>query len=448
MNGGPARGVIIAAPASGCGKTLITLGLLRHLSRAGQPVASAKAGPDYIDPAFHTAASGRPCLNMDVWAMRAETLTTISDELAQNGGTVICEGVMGLFDGATARPADGNGSTAELARIIGWPVVLIVDARAQAASAAALVRGFASHAAEVTISGVVFNRVGGDRHAGLLKDAMADSLPHIPVLGCLPGRGDLELPERHLGLVQAGEHDDLEDFLDRAAAWIDAHVDITTLITLARPARGVEMAANPPPLSPLGQRIAVACDDAFAFCYPHVLNGWQQAGAEVLTFSPLAGEGPDADADAVYLPGGYPELHAGRLSSSDALMAGLRAAAGRGAAVFGECGGYMMMGDALTDANGVRHAMAGLLAVETSFAERRLYLGYRRVELLGDGPLGAAGTIYRGHEFHYATIVAEGPGEPLFQSTNASGCDNGTTGLRLGTVSGSFIHLIDTESPT
>ena len=354
---------------------------------------------------------------------------------------VVGEGVMGLFDGAP----DGTGSTADVSRRTGWPIVLIVDAAAQGASAAAVVHGFSSFQDDVSVAGVVFNRVSSKTHCRILNEATAPL--GIPVLGNIPRTPDLALPERHLGLVQASEQDGLVGLLDAAADLVAAHLDIDRLRAIARPSTiGTTDAAEV--MTPLGGRIALARDDAFRFAYPHVLDSWRRAGAEIVPFSPLAGEGPDGAADAIYLPGGYPELHAGRLAANMAFLGGLRSAAARDAAIHGECGGYMMMGDALTDANGVRHTMAGLLAVETSFAERRLYLGYRRVELLGDGPLGAAGTIYRGHEFHYATIVAEGPGEPLFQSTNANGRDNGTTGLRLGPVSGSFIHLIDTESPT
>ncbi|MCP5373083.1 MAG: cobyrinate a,c-diamide synthase [Hyphomicrobiales bacterium] len=439
-----AAGLVIAAPASGSGKTLVTLGLLRHLAAAGRRVASAKVGPDYIDPAFHAAASGRPCRNLDPWAMAAGTLAAQVAAAAAGAELVVCEGVMGLFDGAVGE----RGSTADLARRLGWPVVLVVDARAQAASAAALVRGFATHRADLAVAGVVFNRVGGDRHGDILRDAMAADLPHIPVLGCLPRDGDLALPSRHLGLVQALEHPDLETFLDRAAALVGRHLDVDALVALALPTPSTAAAAPPPvppPLPPLGQRIAVARDAAFAFAYPAVLDGWHRAGAEVLPFAPLDGQAPDPAADAVYLPGGYPELWAGRLAANGAFLAGLAAAAGRGAAVFGECGGYMVLGRGLVDGDGARHAMAGLLALETAFTRPGLRLGYRRARLLAESPLGPAGAAFRGHEFHYATVTAEGPGAPLFACADAAGRDLGTMGLRAGPVLGSFVHLIDRD---
>ena len=436
---GAAPGLIVAAPASGSGKTVFTLGLIRYWTECGLAVASAKVGPDYIDPAFHAAASGRPCLNLDPWAMRPETLAAAVGSLERSGDILVCEGVMGLFDGATIR----EGSTADLAAAIGWPVVLVVDAQAQAASAAVVVRGFATYRPDVSIAAVVFNRVGGERHAALLREACALAVPDVPVAGCLPRAEGLVLPERHLGLVQAVEHPDLTAFLDRSAELVAAHVDTASLRALARPGRLTASGEAALPVPPLGQRIAVADDAAFAFRYPLIVAEWQAAGAEILPFSPLADEAPAADADAVYLPGGYPELHAGRLAANTRFLAGLRGAARRRAVIFGECGGYMVMGEGLTDVAGERHAMAGLLPLETSFADRRLHLGYRDASLIRDCPLGQRGTRFRGHEFHYARTLREGPGEPLFTCRDVDGRMLGSTGLVVERVMGSFVHLID-----
>lgn len=438
-----APGVIIAAPASGSGKTVFTLGLLRHLARRGGAVASAKVGPDYIDPAFHAAASGRPCVNLDPWAMRRQTLAALTATLAADATWVVCEGVMGLFDGATV----DSGSTADLAAATGWPVILVVDVRAQAASAAAVVRGFVTHRPDVAIAGVVFNRAGSERHCQVLREACAAAIPGLPILGCLPRAADLALPERHLGLVQAAEHPALDAFLDAAAAWIASHVDVDTLLQLARQplASPPTACASPaaPAVPPLGQRIAVADDPAFAFRYPHMERGWRAAGAELHPFSPLADAAPAADCDAVYLPGGYPELHAGLLAGNARFLTGMRLAAARGAAIFGECGGYMVLGQGLIDADGVRHQMAGLLPLETSFAGRRLHLGYRQAVLAANCPLGAAGSRFRGHEFHYATVVREETACPLFHCQDAAGGSVGAMGAMEGSVFGSFVHLID-----
>ncbi|MDB5406817.1 MAG: cobB [Rhodospirillales bacterium] len=435
-------GLILAAPASGSGKTVLTLGLLRHFASRGLRVAAAKAGPDYIDSSFHAAAIGAPCLNLDSWAMRGATVASLVGDLASGAEIVLCEGVMGLFDGAG--PA-GLGSTADLAALTGWPVVLVVDAGGQAASVAALVRGFAGHRTDVPLAGVILNRVGGERHRELLTAALARHLPDLPLLGAVPRDAELALPARHLGLVPAGEHRALDVFLDRAAAAVAAAIDCDALLALARPSVLARPRDGAMPLPPLGQRIAVAQDAAFCFAYPAVLQGWRRAGAEVAPFSPLADEVPDPDAGAVYLPGGYPELHAGALAASRRYGKGLRDAAARGAFVYGECGGYMALGDGLVDAAGETHAMAGLLPLVTSFAMRRLHLGYRAIRLVGDSPLGAAGSTYRGHEFHYASIVEEGAGERFAELADAEGRPLGAVGLRRGRTMGSFVHLIDRE---
>jgi len=440
-----ARGLIVAAPASGSGKTVITLALLRHFRDAGLAVASIKVGPDYIDPAFHGAASGRVCLNLDSWAMRPRTLGALAARAGTGAALVIGEGAMGLFDGAcvdtpAANGALARGSSAEVARLTGWPVVLVVDARGMAASAAAMVHGFASHRPEVPLAGVIFNRLGGARHEQILRRACAPL--GVPVLGCVPRDDGLALPARHLGLVQAGEHGCLEAFLDHAAGIVAATVDTGALHALARPCR-LEAAPLAPVLPPLGRHIAVARDLAFAFAYPFVLDGWRAAGAEVSTFSPLADEAPAPGADAVYLPGGYPELHAGRLAANMHFLHGLRAAAGRGASVYGECGGYMVLGRGLCDGEGTRHAMAGLLPLETSFARPRLALGYREVEALGETPLGKPGTGFRAHEFHFAAGGADGGAAPLFLGRDAQGRQTGQYGSHAGNIMGSFLHLID-----
>ena len=448
----PARGLIIAAPSSGSGKTTVTAGLLHALFRRGVRVAAAKVGPDYIDPGFHRAAGAALSVNLDPWAMRPATLAALMTRLDSMADLVVCEGVMGLYDGIDAT---GAASTAALAALTGWPVVLVVGARGVAASAAALVHGFVhpprSLARDgVDFAGVVFNRIGGENHLRLLREAMRQALPDVTVLGGLPSDRTARWPERHLGLVPAGEQAELGSAIARHAELVEAGLDLDAVCRAARPARPAREATGPAatPLPPLGQRIAVARDAAFVFAYPWVLDGWRAAGAEITVFSPLADDPPAANADAVYLPGGYPELHAGPLAANRTFLAGLRRAAADRVAIYGECGGYMALGDGLIDAAGERHAMAGLLPLVTSFADRRLHLGYREVKLASSSPLGAPGQSYRGHEFHYATIVEEGPGAPLFSSaTAAAGHALTTAGRRRETVMGSFVHLIDLVDP-
>ena len=406
----------------------MTLGVLRALAQRGVPVRGAKSGPDYIDPRFHEAATGRPCPNLDAWAMAPERIRG----LAAGPGLLVIEGSMGLFDGA---PPDGRGSTADLARILRLPVVLVVDAARMAQSAAALVEGFARHDPRVEVAGVILNRVGSARHERALRRALAEG---PPVLGALGRRDGLARPSRHLGLVQAQEHADLAAFLDAAAEAVAAAVDLDALAALARPLPAPEPGrASPPP----AQRIAVAQDAAFAFTYPHRLAEWRAAGAEVTPFSPLADEAPDAAADLVILPGGYPELHAGRLACAEAFRSGMRRAAGR-AEVHGECGGYMALGDGLIDAGGRRHAMLGLLPLEASFERRALHLGYRDAALLG-GPFEGR---HAAHEFHYATTLRE-DGPPMAHARDAEGADLGRAGLAIGLVRGSFLHLIERVPP-
>lgn len=460
------RAVIIAAPGSGSGKTTLTLALLRGLRDAGVAVASAKVGPDYIDPAYHAAASGRSCHNLDTWSMSDRTLAALIADLQRDASALVVEGVMGLFDGAP----DGRGSAADLSRRTGWPVVLVVDASGMAASVAALVHGFVSYDPGVEVAGVIFNRTGSRRHGELLRRVMRPR--GIPVFGCVTRSESLALPDRHLGLVQAREHPDLEGFLARAAGQVSREVDTEALLAAAKPARadvepvedaGGAFAATAPDVTAsilasvappaeryglpvLGRRIAVARDDAFAFCYPWVLDAWRRAGCGIGFFSPLDDEPPAADADAVYLPGGYPELHAARLAAAERFMAALRRCAGRGAVVYGECGGYMVLGERLIDGEGVSHRMAGLLPVRTSFESPRLSLGYREVALAGDGVLGREGARFRGHEFHFASVVAQSPARalgPLFRSFDAESKPLGDAGLQVGNVMGSFVHLMD-----
>ena len=416
-----AKAFVVAAPASGSGKTMVTLGLLRALKNRGVRVASAKAGPDYIDPRFHEAASGQPCFNLDPWAMSPEMSAGLLRGLAAD--VIIIEGVMGLFDGPR--------STADLARDLGLPIILVLDASHQAQSIAALASGFINFQNGLNFAGIILNRVASDRHAALLTEALAPL--NVPILGIVRRDDSLNWPSRHLGLIQAQENQQLESFIESASSGVARETNLDNLLTIGAEFRFAE--SNHVLLPPLGQRIAIAQDIAFNFAYPHILQSWKKSGAELSFFSPLGNEAPSARADAVFLPGGYPELHAGTLAQNQSFLNGLRKSK---ALIYGECGGYMVLGDAITDAQGQSHKMAGLLPLTTSFAKRKQHLGYRHLK-----PLGGPWTkTLRGHEFHYSTIENEGGADRLFAAADTAGKSLGDIGLQRGSVMGSYAHII------
>lgn len=335
---------------------------------------------------------------------------------------------MGLFDGA---PPDGKGAVADLAQILRLPVVLVVDAGRMAGSVAPLVAGFAGFDKGVRVAGVILNKVGSDRHEAMLRRALAPL--GLPVLAVLRRDAGLHLPSRHLGLVQAAERPDLNAFLDSAADALATRLDRAGLLDLAAP---LPTAKPIPPTAPPAQVIAVARDAAFAFAYPHMLNAWRTAGAEIRCFSPLADD-PAPKADLIFLPGGYPELHAAHLAACGTFLDSLRRAAAQ-TDIYGECGGYMVLGDGLIDAAGARHAMAGLLRLETSYQARRLHLGYRQLH----ATQGRFAGSWAGHEFHYASTL-RACGTPLFSAMDAEGTALPAMGLQEGRVQGSFAHLIE-----
>ena len=432
-----ARGLVISAPASGAGKTTLTLALARAYRDRGLTVQCFKSGPDYIDPAFHTAATGRISVNLDSWAMTSDTLHALAARGA-DADLILAEGSMGLFDGVAMPGASGTGASADLAAMMGWPVLLVLDPSGQAQTAAAVAAGLRDFRPGVRIAGVVLNRVASPRHEDLVRRAL-ESIS-LPVLGALPRHAPLAMPERHLGLVQAQEQARLSDLIAEAARLIAERVDLDALLRLAECDWTARRVASGAGLTPPGQRIALARDAAFSFIYPHMLDGWRAAGAELLPFSPLADEGPDAQADVCWLPGGYPELHAGRIAANDRFQQALRGFA-ETRPVHGECGGYMVLGAGLVDADGERHAMTGLLGLETSFAKRRMHLGYRLAELASPMPGYPAQSRLRGHEFHYAAILAQ-PDAPLASVRDATGTAVAETGSYRGRVTGTFFHII------
>lgn len=426
-----ARGVVIAAPRSGSGKTLLTLAIVAALRGRGFAVAAAKTGPDYIDTAILSRVAGRPAVNLDPWAMAPARTAALAVAQA-DADLLVVEGVMGLFDGA----ADGRGSTGDLAVGLGLPVVLVVDGRHQGQSIAPMVAGFANWRRDLRIAGVIVNRVGSMRHQRLLVGALSDA--GFTVLGAIPEREDLVLPGRHLGLVLPEDFAAFDRVVDMARVVVADYVDLAALMALGAPLPAIAPEAGPR-LPPLGQRIAIARDAAFAFVYAHWLADWRAAGATLSFFSPLADESPAADADAVFLPGGYPELHCGTLAAAQRFKAGIGAAAARGSLVYGECGGFMVLGRSITDKDEKAHAMTGLLPVETAIAEPRRVLGYRR--LMHASPLPWPARL-NGHEFHYSHGRARGT-PSLFEASDALGTMLPAMGACLGRVMGSYAHVID-----
>ncbi len=432
-----ARAIIVGGARSGSGKTSVAIGLMRALRRRGLCVAGAKSGPDYIDPGFHAAATGRDGVNLDSWAMSPSLLDRLTAEQAADADMLVIESAMGLFDGVRGE-AGRSGSAADLARRYGIPVLLVLDVSGQSQTAAAIAHGFVSFDPQVRIAGVVLNQVASERHDAQAREGIVAR--DIAVLGAIRRNPDMALPERHLGLVQAREHQALEAFIERLAGVVEAALDLDDILLRAQPLETGAGALDdllPPP----GQRIAIADDAAFTFIYPHLVRYWRAAGAELLPFSPLADEGPDASCDICWLPGGYPELHAGRLAAARTFKESLARFAASNP-VHGECGGYMVLGAALEDAGGVTHEMTGLLSHVTSFAQRKMNLGYRRARLAHDCAVGPAGAAIRGHEFHYSRLIDPGRDAPLAELSDAAGNALGPSGGRRGPVTGAFFHAI------
>ena len=430
----PASGLVIGGVCSGSGKTLATLGLMRACRNRGIGIAAAKAGPDYIDPGFHAAAAGSASINLDPYAMDPAHLAVLAARHGEAGDTLLVEGVMGVHDG-------GEASTAHLARLLGLPVVLVIDIRGQAETAASVADGIRTSlgAMEVALAGVVLNRSASERHALMARVAIEKR--GMKVFGAVPESAGLAVPSRHLGLVQAADIDALEDLLETAARLCGDNLDIPALLSSAgpldEPASG-DLAKQDGVIPPPAQRIAMAEDEAFGFGYEHLKWQWRNMGSELVPFSPLADEPPAADAGFVFLPGGYPELHLEALAGAERFKEGLAAMADAGIPIYGECGGYMVLGRAITSREGTRYPMAGLLGVETGFEEPRRHLGYRRLRRIAAAPLPE---VILGHEFHYTTALAE-EGEPLFEAWDKDGKSMGPAGLCRGSVSGSYMHMI------
>lgn len=463
------KALVLAGTHSGCGKTSVTLGLLRALRRRGLRVQPFKAGPDFIDPGLHAVAAGRPSHNLDTWMMPEPALRGVFARHAQGADVVLVEGVMGLFDGRSG--ADEAGSTAHLAKVLGQPSVLpiclVVDAKSQARSVAALVQGFARFDPALALAGVLLNRVGSGRHEALLREALAPLRNEAPVLGCLRRDEAVALPSRHLGLVTAADALAAETFsldatLDALADWVERGVDISALLAglpeLSLPESSLPKLplASPPPsgMPSPGRpvRLGLARDRAFCFVYEENLRLLTEApGVEIIPFSPLADAALPPDLDGLLLPGGYPELAAQELAANEPMRAAIRAFCLSGRPVWAECGGYMYLMESLADAEGRVWPMCGVVPARAVMRPRRAALGYREARTLSLGPLGPAGTVLRGHEFHYSALESGSKstvgGGGHAWTLKASDGSEAPEGWAMGNIVGGYFHAHLASNP-
>lgn len=431
------RGIVIAGTQSGVGKTTVTLGLIAALRRRGLSVQPFKVGPDFIDPGHHSRAAGRVSHNLDGWMLSREVNLALFRRHAGQAQVAVVEGVMGLFDGYDG--LSEAGSTAQMAKWLGLPVVLVVDARAMARSAAALVHGFASFDPDLKLAGVIFNRVGGAAHLHYLEQALSQ-LPGVKCLGGLPRKAELAIPERHLGLTTAEDHPLEEEHLAHLAEVLEEHLDLDWLLA-ALPGLALPREALRPAVAPT-VRLGLARDRAFCFYYPENLELLAQFGAELVPFSPLTDRELPQNLHGLYLGGGYPELFAAQLAANEGLKRDLAAQAAAGLPVYAECGGLMYLSQELRDLEGNSHSMAGLLPLQVRMLKRLKALGYREITLRAAGLLGPAGTRARGHEFHYSEIAAAtGDLARLYHLTAREGTEAAPEGYSMMNILASYVHL-------
>jgi len=435
-------GFLIAGTHSGCGKTTVTLGLLSALVNRGVQVQPFKVGPDFIDPGHHTRITGRVSQNLDGWMLDRETNQEIFARCVKGAGAVVVEGVMGLFDGFSGR--DEAGSAAQMAKWLGLPVLLVIDARSMARSAAAVVKGFAEFDPGLELAGIVFNRVGSDRHRQILTEAV-EGMSGPPIVGFLPRDESLNIPSRHLGLVTDEDYS-TGSMAARLAAWTESGLDLDRILNLAK--------GHPWPLEPDVKmdrparqglevvRIGVARDRAFCFYYQENLRILEEAGAELVFFSPLTEKKLPDNIQGLYLGGGYPELHARNLSENRKMIRDIKRFVHQGSPVYAECGGFMVLMKSIQDLEGRVFPMVDIFPFRSRMQQRLRALGYREITTMEDSLLGPAGTHVRGHEFHYSSIAStEGEVPTLYGLSDRSGALERTEGYRCNNVLGSYIHL-------
>lgn len=443
--------LLIAGTHSGVGKTTVTLALLAALKARGRRVQPFKVGPDYIDPGHHAAVTGRPSRNLDGWMLAPAINREIFCRAAADADFSIIEGMMGLFDGSAS--TSEAGSTAEMAKQLGAPVLLVIDGSAMARSAAAMVSGYAKFDPGLRVAGVLFNRIGSEGHYRLLKEAV-EAETDLTVVGYLSPDPSVTVPDRHLGLVTAIERSsaDLYRRLGEAAA---KTVDLDRTQALAQSAGdlpplskgrlgGVESSTSPSPSlqrrAGVGVHVGVAYDPAFCFYYPDNLELLEAEGAELVKFSPLK-DRVLPDVDLLYLGGGYPELHGEVLAGNVALRGAIRTFAFEGGPIYAECGGMMYLTQAIRDFDGRAHEMVGLFPAEAVMRKPGLTLGYREVEITRPCVLGSPGLKARGHEFHYSSLVPLASLDYACAVTDAKGQPRPQDGLVRDNVVALYAHL-------
>ena len=430
--------VVIAGVRSGVGKTTIATGIMGALTRRGYAVQPFKAGPDYIDPSYHQAACGVPSRNLDTWLLPHPTVLELYAKASSRRQISVVEGVMGLFDGHSS--LDEEGSTAQLAKLLNAPVILVADASKVARSVAAEVLGYQQFDPDLNVAGVILNGVGSDRHLEFCKPQI-EATTGLPVLGYLPRRVEFEQPERHLGLIPTVEGTVANQWYDALIAQVEETIDVGYVSRLAQactpPASQPQV--YPQELQPRRAIIAVAQDKAFNFYYQDSLDLLDAWGADLVPFSPLEDESLPEGAGGVYLGGGFPEMFAAELASNRPMLDSIRQAAARGIPVYGECGGLMYLGRSLTGFDGEAHSMAGLVPAVSAMSQSRLSLGYREIEARGEGPLLSAGQQIRGHEFHWSTLdQPPQEDESVYRVVNQGGR---LDGFRSGSVWATYVHV-------
>jgi cobyrinic acid a,c-diamide synthase len=446
MTAGGAR-LVIAGTNSGVGKTSLAVGLARCLTRRGLRVQTFKVGPDFLDPTYLALASGRTCYNLDGWMTSRQHVEALFARAAADVDVALIEGVMGLFDGAS--PSTIEGSTAEIARWLDAPVLLVANAHGAARSLAATVQGFANFEPGVRVAGVIANQGGSERHRNWLAESLAGV--GVPLVGMVPRDALPRLPSRHLGLVTADGTILTPTILDQLADACEKHVDVAAVVAVARSEERTVVGLVPrptlqtrPALQTTRVRVGIARDAAFHFYYPDNLEMLEGQGVEWAPFSPLADASLPEDLDGLYFGGGYPEVFAGRLAANATLLAEIGSFAASGRCVYAECGGLMYLGRSVTTIDGVRHALAGVLPIHTAMLPKLKVLGYTEVAWAADSLWGGPGQVVRGHEFHFSEITADESASAGWQpaySVRRRGAATEGGGFLKGNVQAGYVHL-------